>query len=203
MGKRICKSWNTSGESVPAGLFLGLFFLGGGLLACLLFGVCGEAGGKSLSEYLTDYLCVAQNGTISRRLDAAIWSELRYGLFSVLMWWTAFRVVGYSLLFAVRGFFLAFSVGAFVYVFGLGGMFPACVLFFLPALCWAPALFFLGIQGLCRTRRQTQRVDATRTGLRPEELRSLVLASILFLLSGVLQAVIIPQLLPFVARIVL
>lgn len=203
MGKRICKSWSLPGGCWIAGAFLGLCFIGGGLLGCLFFRVCGESGGQALAAYLRDYLQLSLNAGVSQGFWAAFWSESRYGLMALLLWWTSFGVVGYPFIFALRGFLLSFSVGAFIRVFGLSGALPGFVMFLLPALCWGPALFLLSIRGFSRVGRTLSHVEGTFAGLGSAELRTLGLAFVLFFLCGVLECFVLPQILPFAAKAVL
>lgn len=194
VGKRICKSWTLPGEQTFSVVFLALFFLAGGLLGCLVFKILNAADSQALADYLTDYFRFMRISGVPGS-GAVFWSELRFALAAILLWWTVFGWGAYPLLFAARGFLLAFSTGALLRVFGMSGTIPACLIFLVPALMWGPALFVLGSRGLCRGRKVF--------GIQREDLQDLILAGVLFVLCGVFEFALLPRLIPFTAEIVL
>lgn len=131
---------------------LSLSFLLGGCAGCVLAGLAGGEGGRELSAYLTDYLA-AVDTVPAPGLWTVLWEHGKILLAALLLGLTALGVLGLPLLFGVRGFFFTFSVACFCRVFGTGGALPSFVLFALPALLWAPALFLAGTQSL-RSSRQ-------------------------------------------------
>ena len=133
-------------------VLLGVFFAAGGAAGCLFAGMADGEGGASLARYLADYLTLASGGTVERSFWPILWQELRYFAAAAVLGVTALGVIGMPVLFCVRGFFFAFSVACFCRVFGGIGLVPALVLFGLPALLWAPALFLTGVQGLLSAR---------------------------------------------------
>ena len=60
-----------------------------------------------------------------------------------------------------------FSAACLIRVFGVRGLFPAFVLFGLPALLWAPALFLLGVQSLAGAQQLLRRTWGDGRGTLP------------------------------------
>lgn len=146
MGKRIRKKWDLPSEQGVSLLALGSSFLLGGCVGCLTAALSSGEGAGILCEYLSDYLILAGQGGLPSELWPALWGQLKYLLAVMVLGFTVIGVLGIPLLMGIRGFFLAFSAACFVRVFGSAGAFPAFILFGLPALLWAPALFLAGVQ---------------------------------------------------------
>ena len=152
MGRRQRMGWDLQFGQGAALALLGALFLAGGTAGCLFAGLADGAGGLSLAGYLADYLTLAANGTVARSFWPLLWQEGRYFLAAAVLGLTALGVVGVPAVLCIRGFFLGFSAACFCRVFGTSGLIPAAVLFGLPALLWAPALFLTGVQGLLSAR---------------------------------------------------
>ena len=145
MGMR--KKWDLPSEQDRTLVVLSIAFLVGGMAGCILAALPGGAGTEELSRYLVDYLTLTQGGQLSRTLWPVLWGQIKYLLAALLLGLTALGLAGFPILFGVRGFFLSFPVACFCRVFGARGLFPAFILFGLPALLWAPALFLTGVSG--------------------------------------------------------
>lgn len=141
-----------SGQGAALAVLGAVFMIGGGA-GCLFAALAGGEGGASLSAYLADYLTLAADGTVGRSFWPILWREGRYWLAACVLGLTALGVAGIPLTLGVRGFFLGFSSACFCRVFGPAGLIPAAVIFGLPALLWAPALFLTGVQGLLSARQ--------------------------------------------------
>lgn len=141
---RIRKKWDWPSEQGSALAVLATAFLLGGTAGCLLAVLSNESGIEELCAYLTDYLILCQEDSPPRTLWPILWGQLKYLLATLILSLTAMGLAGLPVLFGVRGFFLSFSVACFCRVFGGKGLVPAFVLFGLPALLWAPALFIVG-----------------------------------------------------------
>ena len=148
-------------------ILLGAWFLLGGAAGCLFAGLADGAGGTSLSNYLADYLTLAENGTVARSFWPIVWQQLRWFVVSAVLGLTALGSVGIPAVFCVRGFLLGFSSACFCRVFGPAGLIPAAALFGLPALLWAPALFLTGVQGLLSARALLSRIWGEGRGALP------------------------------------
>ena len=119
---------------------------------------------------------------------------------------TALGVAGFPLLFGVRGFFLAFSSACFWRIFGPRGLFPAFILFELPALLWAPALFIQGVPGFLSSQRLLRRSLGAGGGgasLNGAFWCRVGLCAGLSLGAGLLEYWVVPVLLRAAARFVL
>ena len=138
---RIRKKWDLPSEQTGALAVLSLAFLVGGSAGCFLAALSGKSGAEELGSYLVDYLTLAGGTDLPRNLWTVVWGQVRYLLAALVLGLTALGLVGLPVLFGLRGFFFAFPVACFCRVFGVRGLFPAFILFFLPALLWAPALF--------------------------------------------------------------
>lgn len=152
MGKKE-KGWDWPDGQRISLVLLGLSFLLGGGGGCLLAALAGGEGAQELSAYLCDYLTAVQKSELPLELFVTVWEQLKVLLAALLLGLTALGVLGLPLLFGIRGFFFSFSAACFCRVFGARGALPAFVLFALPALLWAPALFIVGVQSL-RSARQ-------------------------------------------------
>jgi len=203
VGKRIGTNWIIFTRAIFPGLFLALFFLLGGLFACCFYAVCSDAGCEELVSYLADYLRVCNKAASVRAFWPTFWSEVRFGAAAVLFGWTTLGVIGFPLLFVARGFFLVFSIGAFLLSFGSRGFLPAVLLFLLPALFWAPALFLLGDLGLSRLIQIRSRKDGGRDPCSSEDIFSLFLALLLYFACAVTESALISSFLPWIAEYVL
>lgn len=148
MGRRGKFKLDVPSGTMAALVILGMAFLAGGGVGCLLAGLVSGEGGAALSDYLRAYLLLAQEGDAVAGFWAVLWEQFRFPLAVLLLSFTAVGVVGLPALFAVRGFLFSFSVACFCRLFGSTGLVPALFLFGLPALLWAPALFVLGAQGM-------------------------------------------------------
>lgn len=203
---RIRKKWDLPSEQGGALVLLALAFLAGGAAGCVLAALSSGADVEELSAYLTGYLALARDGSLPRGLWAVLWGQVRYPLAAAVLSVTALGVVGLPVLFAVRGFFLSFPAACFCQVFGGRGLLPAFVLFGLPALLWAPALFLTGTPGLLSSRQLLSRfLGENRGGLplnggwwwRAGLCAGLVLA------AGLLEYWVVPVLLRGAARVIL
>ena len=187
-------------------VLLGALFLAGGTVGCLFAGLADGAGGASLAGYLADYLTLAANGTVARSFWPLLWQEARYFLAAAVLGLTALGLVGIPAVLCVRGFFLGFSAACFCRVFGLAGLVPAAVLFGLPALLWAPALFLTGVQGVLSSRCLLLRVLGDSRGGPPFSsaywLR-LAGCAVLVLACAMAEYAAVPVLLRAAARVVL
>ena len=152
MGRRQRTDGGPLGQGAALVLLGGLFFAGGAA-GCLFAGLADGEGAASLVGYLTDYLTLAAGGTVARAFWPVLWRELRYLLAVAVLGMTPLGVAGIPLVLGVRGFFLGFSSACFCRVFGPAGLVPGAVLFGLPALLWAPALFLAGVRGAAAARR--------------------------------------------------
>lgn len=198
MGSR--KNWDLPSEQRIALVVLAIAFLAGGGCGCLLAALSGGAGAQELSGYLAGYLALARDGELPRGLWPLLWGQLKYVLAALALSFTALGVAGLPILLGVRGFFFSFPVACFCRVFGGSGLFPAFVLFGLPALLWAPALFLAG-------------VPVFPGGQRPAGERRLSLDGVFWcraglcvglgLAAGLLEYWVVPVLLRGVARVVL
>ena len=147
------KKWDLPSELGGALVVLAIAFFIGGAAGCILAALSGGAGAEDLSRYLVDYLTLARGGQLSRSLWPVLWGQVRYLLAALLLGLTILGMVGFPILFCVRGFFFSFPVACFCRVFGSRGLFPAFLLFGLPALLWAPALFLIGVSGFLSARQ--------------------------------------------------
>lgn len=152
MGTRIQKKWDLLSDQNGALAVLSAAFLAGGILGSLFAALSGEAGAEELSGYLSGYLTLAGEGALPQGLWPLVWGQAKYLLLALLLGLTALGIVGMPVLFGVRGFFFSFPVACFFRVFGGKGMFPAFILFGLPALLWGPALFVMGTSGFLSAR---------------------------------------------------
>ena len=121
-----------------------------------------------------------------------------------IMGLTALGVAVIPGLFFARGFLLAFSTACFYRVFGGQGVWPAVVLFGLPALFWAPALFLSGLQSLSASLWLLRRWRGQERGSGPFSpvywLRLAVLCGLMLLAGGV-ECSVAPGLLRAAAKL--
>ena len=157
MGMRMRKKWDLPSEQTGALAVLGIAFLLGGGAGCLFAAMSDGAGAQELSSYLTGYLTLAQSGELPRGLWTLLWEQFKVLLAALVLSVTSLGVVGLPLLIGVKGFSLAFPVACFCRIFGSRGLFPAFILFGLPALLWTPAIFLLGTSGLLSSYRLLRR----------------------------------------------
>ena len=155
MGMR--KKWDLPSEQGRALVVLSIAFLIGGVVGCVLVVLSGDAGMDELSRYLVDYLTLSQDGQLSRSLWPVLWGQMKYLLAALILGLTALGMAGFPVLFVVRGFFVSFPAACFCRVFGMRGLFPAFILFALPALLWAPALFLMGVSGFLSAQQLLRR----------------------------------------------
>lgn len=206
MGKREPEKWDWPNGYGAVLALLCVLFLAGGLAGSLFAGLADGAGAQELSDYLADYLSLADDGTVGRAFWPVLWEQLRYLAAVLLLGLTAIGVVGIPLLFCVRGFFLSFSVGCFCRVFGSAGLIPGLVLFGLPALLWGPSLFLAGFQGLSGAQYLLRRGLGERCRPIPFStaywLRAAVCAGLVLVCAGV-EYILVPVLLRAAARLVL
>ena len=164
MAKREGSPWAVlSGPSGVLAQLCGLFMLGG-VAGCLYAGLAASDGAFALRDFLTDYLALTGADRLSPSLWPLLWAEFRWLLAIALLGFTALGSMGVPALFFLRGFLFSFSVGCFCRVFGWPGLLPALALFGLPALMWAPAFFWAGIQSLCGARFFKHRGKADSRG---------------------------------------
>ena len=132
-------------------------------------------------------------------LWTVLWEQGKSLLAALLLGMTALGVLGLPLLFGVRGFFFTFSAACFCRVFGAGGVLSGFILFALPALLWAPALFLAGTQSLRSSRQLLGRaLGEERTGPvfgRPAYWCTAGLCAGLTLAGGLLEYWVVPVLL--------
>ena len=199
------KKWDVPSEQRGALLLLSaVFFLGGGV-GCLFAALSSGEGARELGSYLTDYLRLAQEGGIPRGFWPILWGQLKYPLAALALSLTALGVAGLPLLLGLRGFSFAFSAACFCRVFGGRGLFPAFVLFGLPALLWAPALFSVGVPGFLSAQRLLRR-SLGEGGVAPLNAGFWYRAALcvgLTLAAGLLEYWVVPVLLRAAARVVL
>lgn len=206
MGLRIRKKWDLLSEQTAALAVLGITFLLGGGAGCLFAALSSGEGAQELSGYLAGYLTLAQSGQLPQSLWPLLWGQLKYPLAALALSVTALGVVGLPLLFGMRGFFLAFSSACFWRIFGPRGLFPAFILFELPALLWTPALFLLGTPGFLSAQRLLRRSLGTGGGglvLNGAFWYRAGLCIGLSLTAGLLEYWVVPVLLRAAARFVL
>ena len=118
---------------------------------------------------------------------------------------TVLGVLGLPVLFGVRGFFFAFPVACFCRIFGAAGLFPAFILFGLPAMLWAPALFLAGISGFFSAKHLLCRAlgEGAAGPFPPVRWYQLGACLCLVLAAGLLEFWVVPVLLRAAARVVL
>lgn len=206
MGMRIRKKWDLPSEQCRALAVLAIAFLIGGVAGCILDALAGGAGVEELSRYLVDYLTLTRDGQLSRNLWPVLWGQVKYLLAALLLGLTALGLAGFSVLFAVRGFFLSFPVACFCRVFGNRGLFPAFILFGLPALLWAPALFLMGVSGFLSAQQLLRRYLGEGRGGLPLSGAYWCRAGLcvgLALATGLLEYWVVPVLLRETAQVIL
>lgn len=206
MGLRIRKKWDLLSEQTAALAVLGIVFLIGGGVGCLFAAFSNGEGAQELSTYLASYLTLAQRGELPQNLWLILWGQFKYLLIALVLSVTALGVVGLPLLLGMRGFFLTFSSSCFWRIFGARGLFPAFILFELPALLWAPALFWLGTPGFLSAQRLLRRSLGASGGGTPLSGRfgyRVGLCMGLSLAAGLLEYWVVPVLLGATARFVL
>ena len=196
------KKWDLPSEQSGALVVLAIAFLAGGGAGCLLAALCDGAGAEELSGYLSGYLALSLEGGLPRPLWPVLWGQAKYLLAALILGLTALGAAGLPVLFGVRGFFFSFPVSCFCRVFGGRGLFPAFLLFGLPALLWAPALFLTGVPGFLFARQQ---LGENRGGLPLNGgwwCRAGVCVG-LALAAGLLEYWVVPVLLRGAARVIL
>lgn len=206
MGMRIRKKLDLPSEQRTTLALLSIAFLIGGTAGCLLAVLSGKASADELSRYLADYLALAQGGELPRGLWLLVWDQVKYLLAALILGVTALGIVGLPILFGVRGFFLSFPAACFCRVFGGRGLFPAFVLFGLPALLWAPALFLVGVPGFLSAQELMRRSLGEGRGGVPLNGAYWCRAGLcvcLVLVAGLLEYWVVPVLLRAAARVVL
>ena len=204
MGMR--KKWDLQSEQSRALAVLAVAFLFGGVAGCVLAALSGESGAEELGRYLVDYLTLYQDGQLSRSLWPVLWGQVKYLLAALLLGLTALGLVGFPILFSVRGFFVSFPVACFCRIFGARGLFPAFILFGLPALLWAPALFLMGVSGFFSSQQLLRRVLGESRGVLPLSGTYWCRAGLcagLALAAGFLEYWVVPVLLRETAQVIL
>lgn len=206
MGVRIRKKWDLLSEQAGTLAILAVCFLLGGAVGSLFASLSSGAGAQELSGYLTGYLTLASEEGVPRSLWPILWGQLKGSLSVLVLGLTGLGVIGLPLLFGVRGFFFTFSVACFFRIFGGRGFFPAFLLFGLPALLWAPALFLMGVPGFLSAQRQLRRSLGEGRGEFPVSGAYWSRAGLcvgLSLAAGLLEFWVVPVLLRAAARVVL
>ena len=206
MGMRIRKKWDWPSEQSRALVVLSISFLIGGMIGCILATLSGGTGAEELGRYLVDYLTLAQSGQLPQSVCTVLWGQVKYLLAALLFGLTALGLAGFPVLFGLRGFFLSFSVACFCRVFGSRGLFPACLLFALPALLWAPALFLMGVSGFLSAQQLLRRVLGEGRGGLPLNGAYWCRAGLcvgLALAAGLLEYWVVPVLLRETAQVIL
>lgn len=206
MGFRTRKKWDLLSEQSGPLAVLCIAFLAGGGVGCLVAALSGGEGAQELSSYLAGYLALAQTGELPRQLWILMWGQLKFFLTALLLSLTALGVLGMPLLFAVRGFSFTFPIACFCRVFGWRGMFPAFVLFVLPALLWTSALFLVGSPGFLSAQHLLRRSLGEGGGSPPLNggfWCQAGVCAVLTLAAGLLEYWVVPALLQGVVRLVL
>ena len=206
MGMRIREKWDLPSEYGRALVVLAIAFLVGGAAGCVLAALSGGAGAEELSRYLVDYLTLARDDQLSRSLCPILWGQVKYPLAALLLGLTALGAAGFPVLFGVRGFFFSFPVACFCRVFGQRGLFPAFVLFGLPALLWVPALFLMGVSGFLSAQQLLRRYLGEGRGGVPLSGAYWCRAGLcvgLALAAALLEYWVVPVLLRGMARVIL
>ena len=157
-------------------------------------------------HYVNNVSDVLSNGLLDFIIEIINIIFIIFFMFQVSVPLAAVTVAGLPVLFGVRGFLFAFSAACLIRGFGGGGLFPAFVLFGLPALLWAPALFLLGVQSLAGAQQLLRRTWGDGRGTLPFNrgywLRACVCIG-LSLAGGLLEYWVVPVLLRAAARVVL
>jgi len=193
MGKRERRDRAFSLEQSGAMVLLSVLFLLGGVLGCFFSRFLISIESESLVAYLVDYMLLAQEGQIKRKLWNIVWNELRYVLLIVLFGMTPIKRVGVPLVLFLRGFFLSFSIGCLIQSFGTDGILLGTFFFLVPALCWGPALFLAAYRVIS--------MDASYLG---EKFWSTVgLCGVLLASCISVEFWVVPTLLRIMARVVL
>lgn len=202
---RTRKKWDLPSERRAALVVLAAAFLLGGGAACLFAAVSGGAGAEELGVYLAEYLELAAEGELPRKLWPVLWGQLKYLLAVLILGLTALGIAGLPLVFGIRGFFFVFPIACFCRVFGGRGLFPAFLLIGLPALLWAPALFLAGTSGVLSARKLFSRTKGEGGGNAPLSVcwYQAGVCACLILASGLLEFWVVPVLLRAAARVVL
>ena len=161
----------TGGVWFSALIVLGIAFLLGMLLGCLMAAQVEGDGDDSLAFYIETYLEAAREGYAGpASLPALLWPELRYFLLVFFLSFTAFGVLGIPVVFGVRAFFLSFAAASFVRMFSGFGLLLALAVFGVAAVISIPALFVLGAQGWNRSMALVPQQSGGRRKLHaPEE----------------------------------
>lgn len=200
------KKWDLPSGQSRALVVLSIAFLMGGMAGCVLAALSSGAGAEELSRYLVDYLTLSQGGQLSRSLWPVLWGQVRYLLAGLLLSLTALGLAGLPILFGVRGFFFSFPVACFCRVFGGRGLFTAFILFGLPALLWAPALFLMGVSGFLSAQQLLRRAMGEGRGGLPLSGAYWCRAGLcagLALAAGALEYWVVPVLLRETAHVIL
>lgn len=207
MGKKLRKKWDLPSEQRLSLMVLAVSFLLGGGGGCLFASLSNGAGARELSGYLSGYLELAGGGELPRGLWPVLWGQIKIQSAATILGVTALGVVGLPVLFGVQGFFFSFSTACFCRIFGRIGLFPAFVLFALPAMLWAPALFLVGTPGFLSAQKLLRRSLGEERGgalLLDRAFWSRAAVSMgLGLAAGLLEYWVVPVLLRAAARIVL
>lgn len=207
MGMKLRKKWDLPSEyRISLAILVAAFFLGGAG-GCLFAALSSGEGAQELSAYLSEYMELAGSGQLPRSLWPVLWGQMRVHLAALVLSVTALGAVGLPVLFGAQGFLFSFSVACFCRVFGKIGLFPAFILFGLPALLWAPALFLSGTPGFLSAQKLLRRSLREERGNSPLLnqtfwFRSAACMS-LGLAAGLLEYWVLPVLLRAAARIVL
>lgn len=207
MGTKPLKKWDLLSDQGGALMVLSAAFLLGGILGCLFASLSDGAGAQELGRYLAGYLELAgEEGGLPRSLWPVLWGQFKYLLAVLILNVTALGAAGIPLIFGIRGFYLSFPAACFCRVFGGRGLFPAFLLFGLPALLWAPALFLAGVPGLLSALRQLRRSGGE--GRSPFSLSRVNwyrggACAALTLATGLLEYWVVPVLLQAAAHVVL
>lgn len=204
MRMRIRKKWDLPSEQDGALLVLALAFLLGGAAGCVLAALSGGDGADELGRYLVDYLTLARNAQLSREPWQVLWGQVKYLLAALLLSTTTLGLAGFPLLFGIRGFFLSFPAACFFRIFGVRGLFPAFILFGLPALLWAPALFLVGVSGFLSSKQLLSMGEGRGAlSLSAAFWCRTALCMCLTLLAGLLEYWVVPVLLRGASQVIL
>lgn len=137
---------------------IGIAFLLGGILGCVIALQVGGQDGNMLAEYIQSYLTAANTGdSTAPDLLTVLWTALRFPVLTACLGFTAFGVVGLPVLFGVRGFLFSFAVTCFVSIYGIAGGLLAFLLLGLTGVISILPLFILGTQGMAASRKLLRR----------------------------------------------
>jgi len=142
-------SLETQDQNNTALILLSVGFTLGGLFGCMLATSVSGDGSLAISTYIHGFVAALRDGSLHMPgTISAAWSVLRWPLFTILLSFSVFGVIGIPILFFIRGFLYSFCISSFVQVLGTTGLLLAFLLVGLESLLSIPVLFIFGIQGI-------------------------------------------------------